>query len=74
MTDDDFLTAMRIRSDSPDWARLSEADPLTAALRIDDLRSTYCEHLERRISEQALEIDGLRRLLSMKPIQSNTSH
>jgi hypothetical protein len=69
MTDEDFLAAMGIKSASTGGARLHGADPLTLALRIDDLRSDYCEHLERRISQQALEIDLLRKLPG---IPSNT--
>ena len=35
---------------------------LAAALKIDDLRSTYCEQLELRIAAQAAEIGTLRGL------------
>jgi hypothetical protein len=38
-------------------------DPLTEALRIDDLRSDYCAQLESRIAAQTAEIEFLRMLL-----------
>lgn len=66
MTDHEFLTAMRIKDDSAEEVWLQDADPLTEALRIDDLRSTYCEQLEKRIAQQALEIEVLRRLARLK--------
>jgi hypothetical protein len=59
MTDDEFLMAMRIESFVPDV----RGNALAEALLIDDLRSNYCEELERRIAEQAAEIEALRRLL-----------
>jgi hypothetical protein len=37
MTDEEFLTAMRIKRDSPERTYLQDADPLTVALRIDGL-------------------------------------
>jgi hypothetical protein len=52
MTDDEFLQAMRI-APPPAEPRLN---PLAEALRIDDLRSAYCEQLEARIAEQAAVI------------------
>jgi hypothetical protein len=47
MTDDEFLQAMRITACSVETL----PNPLTEALRIDDLRSAYCEQLEARIAE-----------------------
>jgi hypothetical protein len=38
---------------------------LAEALKIDDLRSTYCEQLELRIAAQAAEIRALRGLLGL---------
>jgi hypothetical protein len=52
MTDDEFLQAMRI---APSLAE-PRFNPLIEALRIDDLRSAYCEQLEARIAEQAAVI------------------
>ncbi len=66
MTDDEFLTAMRIRTLPADEGWTPGADPLIEVLRIDDLRSTYCEQLEKRIAQQALEIEALRRLVRLK--------
>jgi hypothetical protein len=60
MTDDEFLQAMRI---APFPAETS-LNPLTEALRIDDLRSCYCEQLEVRIAEQAAVIRLLQFLLT----------
>jgi hypothetical protein len=66
MNDDLFLTAMGIKGLSEDDNRPQDADPLAEALRIDDLRSTYCEQLEERIAQQASEIEALRRLVGLK--------
>src|ERR1700722_15011511 len=82
MTDENFLAKMHGKSSSPDGAGLRDADPLAVALRIDDLRSAYCEQLERCISQQGLGIDLVRQLLGreaprpthLKPIPSKTSH
>ncbi|MGA2713867.1 MAG: hypothetical protein ABSG41_12240 [Bryobacteraceae bacterium] len=41
----------------------ANGNPLAEALRIDDLRSDYCEQLERRIAGQTAEINALRVLL-----------
>lgn len=62
MTDNEFLQAMRIvpmPAETP-------LDPLAEALRIDDLRSAYCEQLEARIEEQNAVIDFLQSLLQMR--------
>ena len=63
MTDHEFLSAMRITAFSADEVSLHGGDPLAEALRIDDLRSAYCEQLERRVARQAAEIEVLRELL-----------
>jgi hypothetical protein len=60
MTDDEFLQAMRIAPSST----ATSVNPLTEALRIDDLRSVYCEQLEARIAEQAAVIRLLQDLLN----------
>jgi hypothetical protein len=60
MTDDEFLQAMRIAPSSGD----TSLNPLTEALRIDDLRSAYCEQLEVRLAEQAAVIRLLHFLLT----------
>lgn len=57
---------MRIKTVPADEGWPRDADPLTEALRIDDLRSAYCEQLEKRIADQALEIEALRRLAHLK--------
>ena len=61
MTDDEFLTAMRITNFQPE----AHGNMLAEALRIDDLRSTYCEELELRVAAQAAEIRALRGLLGL---------
>lgn len=66
MTDDEFLTAMRIRTGPANETWPQGADPFIEVLRIDDLRSTYCEQLEKRIAQQALEIEALRNLVGLK--------
>ncbi len=63
MTDEEFLHAMRI---APPAAETVDSSPLTEALRIDDLRSSYCEQLEARIAEQASVIELLRFLLELR--------
>lgn len=55
MENSDFLAAMRIVPFNAD-----DTDPLAEALRIDDLRSEYCQRLELRIAEQQVEIETLR--------------
>ncbi len=64
MTDDEFLQAMRIAPGSTE----PSANPLTEALRIDDLRSAYCEQLEVRIAEQAAVIRLLQSLLARSEV------
>ncbi len=64
MTDDEFLQARRIAPSS----MAASVDPLTEALRIDDLRSAYCEQLEGRIAEQAAVIRLLQSLLSLAEV------
>lgn len=61
MTDDNFLAAMKITN----FQFENHAHILAEALRIDDLRSTYCEQLELRIAAQAAEIRALRGLLGL---------
>lgn len=39
---------------------LRKEDPLAVALRIDDLRSSYCQALEEKIARQSEEIARLR--------------
>lgn len=60
MTDDEFLQAMRIAPFSAE----TSLNPIMEALRIDDLRSAYCEQLEVRIAEQAAVIRLLQLLLT----------
>jgi hypothetical protein len=64
MTDDEFLLAMRIAPSSAE----TSVNPLTEALRIDDLRSAYCEQLEARIAEQAAVIRLLQFLLQLRGV------
>jgi uncharacterized small protein (DUF1192 family) len=45
---------------------LQDEDPLAEALRIDDLRSEYCQQLENRIAELSAEVEVLRALLRRK--------
>jgi hypothetical protein len=54
MSDEQFLQAMRIKNEDAGRAWLGEA------LRIDDVRSEYCERLENLIAQQASEIEELR--------------
>jgi hypothetical protein len=61
MTDREFLAAMRIKDFSMKDVWLEDPDPLAAALRIDDLRSVYCERLEKLVDQLTLEIQKLRR-------------
>jgi hypothetical protein len=61
MTDEEFLTAMRIEI-SPAEAR---DKLLLEALEIDDIRSNYCEQLEHRIASQTAEIQSLRGLVHL---------
>jgi hypothetical protein len=63
MTDNEFLTAMRIQSLPGNQNCLTANDALAEALRIDDNRSDYCAQLEARIEEQASEIESLRQVL-----------
>jgi hypothetical protein len=65
MTDDEFLRAMRI---APSSTTTTSVNPLTEALRIDDLRSAYCEQLEARIAEQAGVIRLLQFLLQLRGV------
>lgn len=67
MTDHDFLTSLRIKSSLTEGAWPQDADPLSEALRIDDVLSEYCERLEKRIAQQAMEIEVLRRRLDAGP-------
>lgn len=62
MTDEEFLRAMRIVSTAVEPV----SNPLTEALRIDDLRSSYCEQLEARVAEQAAVIKLLQFLLELR--------
>ena len=66
MTEDEFLQAMRIAPSSTKTA--TSVNPLTEALRIDDLRSAYCEQLEARIAEQAAVIRLLQFLLQLRDV------
>ncbi len=50
-------------SHAPGERWLQDEDPLAEALRIDDLRSEYCERLEYRIAELSAEVEVLRALL-----------
>ena len=55
------LSAEKTQAPEEDW--LQDEDPLTEALRIDDLRSEYCQQLENRIAELSAEVEVLRALL-----------
>lgn len=44
----------------PKKNELRKEDPLAVALRIDDLRSSYCQALEEKIARQNEEIARLR--------------
>ena len=55
------LSAEKTRAQEEEW--LQDEDPLTEALRIDDLRSEYCQQLENRIAELSAEVEVLRALL-----------
>ena len=69
MTDDEFLLAMRIAPCS----LATSVDPLAEALRIDDLRSAYCQQLEVRIAEQAAVIRLLQCMLMRVGIPEDPS-
>lgn len=55
------LSAEKTQVSGENW--LQDEDPLTEALRIDDLRSEYCQRLEDRIAELSAEVKVLRALL-----------
>lgn len=55
------LSAEKTQAPEEDWLR--DEDPLAEALRIDDLRSEYCQRLENRIAELSAEVGVLRALL-----------
>lgn len=61
---DDQTTALSAeRTQAPEENWLRDEDPLAEALRIDDLRSEYCQQLENRIAELSAEVELLRALL-----------
>jgi hypothetical protein len=51
------------KAQTPEESWLQDEDPLAEALRIDDLRSDYCQRLENRIAELSAEVELLRALL-----------
>jgi hypothetical protein len=55
------LSAGRTLGPEENW--LQDEDALAEALRIDDLRSDYCQKLEDRIAELSAELKVLRALL-----------
>jgi hypothetical protein len=55
------LSAEKTHAPEKNW--LQDEDPLAEALRIDDLRSEYCQRLENRIAELSAEVKVLRALL-----------
>jgi hypothetical protein len=55
------LSAGKTQAPEENW--LQDDDPLAEALRIDDLRSEYCQQLENRIAELTAEVKLLRALL-----------
>jgi hypothetical protein len=55
------LSAEKTQASEESWMR--DEDPLAEALRIDDLRSEYCQRLENRIAELSAEVAVLRALL-----------
>ena len=58
------LSGGKTQQPEEDW--LHDEDPLAEALRIDDLRSEYCQQLENRIAELSAEVEVLRALLARK--------
>jgi hypothetical protein len=55
------ISAENTQAPAENWLR--DEDPLAEALRIDDLRSEYCQQLENRIAELFAEVEALRALL-----------
>ena len=61
--DDQWAALSAEKTQAPEEKWRNDEDPLAEALRIDDLRSEYCQRLENRIAELTAEVKALRTLL-----------